>query len=314
MSNSRILTSNKLIESVRNRALIPDDRSTYTDSVVLEILNEEVDSGLLSTLMTLNEEHLVTFIDVPYQNEKRIKIPYRAVGNKLRDIAYVRDDDQVFEMTRVSLEEISDYQARYSSESLNIFYIEGDEVVFFNSLDASRIRLYFYLRPSVLVKDEDCAEIFSIDYDTGLVQLSNIPADFTNLPEMDFVQGRTPNKIYSYDLQPTAANKTQKTVTFNPEDLPEGLRKGDYLCKCGETPVPNFPTELHPLLAQRAAIYILEGLNDTEGLSNARAKLNQMETSIQNILEDRVEGAPQKINARHSPLVQTDIRNRLYRR
>ena len=312
MSSSRVLTTDKLVRSVRNRAMVPDDRATYTDEVILEILNEEIDVSLLSTLMVLNEEHLVTHVDIPYNGEARLKIPYRAVGNKLRDLAYVRGTE-VYEMSRVSLEEISDYEGRFSNDNLHLFYIEGDEVVFFSDIDASFIRMYIYLRPNVLVQTERCGKIFSIDRDTGIIQLDNTPAELTNLGDMDFVQGRTPNKILNYDIRPIEASKNTNFIRFNPEDIPADLVKGDYVTLAGETCVPNLPTEMHPLLAQYAAIYILEGLNDTEGLANANRKLQKMETSIMNILEDRVEGSPQKINPRHSTLVQTGIRNRFFR-
>ena len=71
------------------------------------------------------------------------------------------------------------------------------------------------------------------------------------------------------------------------------------------SPYPNVPTEMHPLLAQRAAIYILEALGDAENLTAARGKLLQMQTSIQKILVDRVEGAPKKIKSRHGFLASS---------
>lgn len=315
MSSSRVLTSDKLVKSVRDRAMVPDDRATYTDEVILDIINEEMDVSLLSTLLTLNEEHLVTHVDIPYTRATngRVKIPYRSIANKLRDVAYV-SGTEVYELSRVSLEEISDYENGQNNQNLGLFYIEGDEVVFFGPLDAEFIRMYFYIRPNVIVPVENCGQIFNVDYTTGIIELSNIPADFTNLPEIDFIQARTPNKILKFDIDPISATKSSRIIQFNPSDLPAGLRKGDYVCKAGETPMPNVPTEMHPLLAQYAAIYILEGLNDDMGLKNANRKLLKMEESLQKILVDRVEGAPQKINPRHSPLVQTRITNGRRRR
>lgn len=314
MASSRILTSTKLVKSVRDRAMVPDDRSTYTDEVILDILNEEIDVSLLSTLMSLNEEHLVTHIDIPVsETQSRYKIPERSIGNKLRDVALIRGD-QMYELTRISLEEAPDYEGLYNGDNLNVFYIEGDEVVFFSGVDASYIRMYFYMRPNLLVKQEECGEIFSIDRNTGIIELSNFPTSFSNLPEIDFVQGKTPNKVLQIDIETTLASKTSSYIQVNPDIIPDDLQKGDYVCSAGETPVPNIPTEMHPLLAQYAAIFILEGLNDSEGLRNARTKLEKMENSIQTLLEDRVEGAPQKINPRHSTLVQTGLRNRVFRR
>ena len=303
---SRILKTTKLIRSVRSRAMIPDDTSTYTDQDILDILNEEIDAGLLSTLMTLNEEHLVSRHEITVESGvSRYKIPYRSVANKLRDVHY-ESSDGLRELSRISLEEISDYRNSHNAYYADVFYIEGDEVVLTNPIiDANKMVMHYYLRPNVLVLESLCGVITNIDRTTGIITLSNFPSNFANLPSIDFVQARTPNKILSFDITSTASNSNSLTITVDPNDIPKDLINGDFVCEAETSCVPNFPTELHPLLAQRAALFILEAMGDTEGINLAARKLAQMENSIQNILEDRVEGAPQKINARHSPLSQS---------
>lgn len=321
---SRVLTSSKLIDSIRKRAMIPDDTSTFEDQDILDILNEEIDAGLLATIMSLNEEHLVTFEDEPLTTNKNgYKIPYRAVGNKLRDVAIVTPNssgtgliDEHYELSRISLEELSDYRNNYVSFDEDTFYVQGNQVFLVQS-DArggTHIRMYFYLRPNSIVLQERTAKVIAIDTNTGVVSLDSFPDDFANLPDFDFIEHRSPNKILSYDISPSSVDSSTRTITFTASDIPDDLKVGDYVCIAEETPVPNIPTEYHPLLAQRAAVHILEAMGDTEGLSNATRKLKQMEDSIMQITDDRVEGAPQKINPRHSTLVETTILNRLRRR
>lgn len=302
---SRILNTEALINSVRRRAMIPDDSSTFTDADIIEILNEEIDVGLLSTLLSLNEEHLVTYEDIATDADtSRYKIPYRSIGNKLRDVAYVDSSSAIYELSRISLEELSDYNYYRTTYNSDVFYIESNDVVLVdaNLRNYTSIRMYYYLRPNVLVKSSRIGAITGINTTTGVVTLSSFPSNFAGLPLMDFIGSKTPNKIFSFDKQPTAVNQNTKTITFAVDDLPSELSVGDYLCQAEETPVPNFPTEMHPLLAQRAAVYLLESLGDTEGLANANKKLNQMQTSLMSLIDDRVEGAPQKIRPRHSTL------------
>lgn len=311
---ARPIIASKLIRSVRNRALIPTDTSVFTDEDILDILNEEVTQGLLATIMSLNEEHMVDHIDIPVSGDddlsKGIKIPERAVGNKLRDVAYVREGN-VYELSRISLEEISDFRNDFDryNYNLDLFYVEGDRIKFIsNKVAADCIRVYFYMMPNDIVDEEDCAQIFSIvDNGNGTTtfNMNSIPNEYSNLPEMDFVGNKVPNKVLKFDITPLSVNRTQKTITFNTEDIDDTISVGDYICQQYTSPFLNMPTEMHSLLAQRASIYILEALGDTEGLRNAMTRLQGMETSIQTILEDRVEGAPQKINPRHSPLSQT---------
>jgi hypothetical protein len=297
---ARNLIASKLIDSVRNRAMIPDDTTVYDDNAILDILNEEIDVGLLNTLLTLHEDHLTTHKNVPLTASKRYIIPHRAIGNKLKDLVFTNGED-IYELSRVDLTELSDYSYDgQSSSGNNLFHIEGDEVVLINSHYSSyaNLRMYFNLRPNKLVLESKCAQISSIDRSTGIIQFDSLPKEFLELTEFDFIQNKTPNKILSVDNVVVSVSVINRTVTVSPDTIPSRLSVGDWVCFPEESPYPNIPTEMHPLLAQRAAVYILEAMGDSESLNNARGKLKQMEMSIQKILDDRVEGAPRKIKNR----------------
>lgn len=303
---SRNLIASKLIESVRNRAMIPDDITVYDDEAILEILNEEIDVGLLNTLMTLHEEHLVTYTDkiatAGEGSSKRMVIPSRAVGSKLRDLHTIIGD-RSFEMSRIDLGEISDYNIYPYSNAMggDLFYVEGDEIVVVSPRmsEGARFRMYYYLRPNYIVLEKECAQITNIDRETGLIQFDTIPKEFSNLTLADFVQNKTPNKILSFDISVQSVSVSLRTITVDPTSIPSRLSIGDWVCFPETSPYPNVPTELHPVLAQRAAIFILEAMGDTEGLGSARGKLAQMEKSVQKLLDNRVEGANRKLKSRH---------------
>lgn len=306
---SRVLTSSKLIKSIKRRAMVPEDDRTFDDQDILDIVNEELDIGMLPRLLSLNEEHLVTFVDIPLASDKnRYRIPYRAIGNKLRDVALIDSSGSHYELSRISLEEMSDYRSSYnSSQGSGIFYIEGDEIVLVDTTlnDYESLRCYIYLRPNSLVLEEEAAVIDSIDFNTGVINLKNFPSEFSSNPQMDFIGSRTPNKTYRFDIQPTSVNSTTMSVTIALADLPSELIPGDYLCLRETSPVIQIPTEMHPVLAQRAAVHILESMSDTEALGNAQKRLEDMDMSTMSIVDDRVEGSPQKINPRHSTLNQS---------
>jgi hypothetical protein len=71
------------------------------------------------------------------------------------------------------------------------------------------------------------------------------------------------------------------------------------VCKAEETIIPQLPSSLIPVLAQRVAIKCLEALGDTESLQNAKQDLSKMEKNMFSLMDDRVDGAPQKIVNRH---------------
>lgn len=301
---SKVLTTDKLIKSVKRRAFMPTSQATFTDEDFLEILNEEIDTSLMPYVIEKHEEYMVYSVDLPKSDNNRYEIPYRAIANKLRDVCIVDTNSNIRELSRISLEDISDFQNTYGRMHNSVFYVENNEIVLLDTSLSStdKIRMYFYMRPSSLVLMEDVGKITSIDFNSGIISVDNFPADFTSLPTMDFVGNKTPNKIKAWDIEPISVNQNAKFIVFDPSDLPESLLVGDYICFSEQSPVPQIPLELHPLLAQKAAIYCLESMNDTEGLNNANAKLQKMELSLGNVIDDRVEGAAQKIYNKYSPL------------
>lgn len=303
---ARNLLASKLIESVRNRAMVPDDDSVYDDQAILDILNEEIDVGLLDTLLELNEEHLVTYTDVVATSSnalsKKLVIPSRSVGSKLRDLHCVLGSG-FYKMSRVDLSEISDYNAFPYSNMYggDLFYVEGDEINILSPRmsDGARFRMSFHLRPNVIVLEKTCAQISNIDRVTGIITFDSIPKEFTQLSSLDFVQDKTPNKILAFDIAVNAVTISTRNITVDPATIPERLVNGDWVCFPETSPYANLPTELHPILAQRAACYILEAMGDSESLANAEKKLKKMEKAVQKTLDNRVESANRKIKSRN---------------
>jgi hypothetical protein len=295
---SNVLKSSQLINSIKRKGMIPSDQRTFDDTDFLNMLNEEMQYFAVPHLLSTHEEYLVDFLDVDASTitNGKIRIPYRAVGNKLRDLSYVDSNDHVIELSRVQLEDISEYSRSYTVTYPEVFYVQGSDIVILDQIPQDgKFRLHYYLRPSKLVKDEEVAVISAINTTTGEITLSNFPSTFSTLSFIDLVESRTPNKIYDYDISVTSTNSTLKTVTIDPDEIPEGLMVGDYMSVCGESMVPQLPTELHPILAQRVVVSALEALGDEQGIRVAQSRLEMMEKATLSILDDRVEGAPQKI-------------------
>lgn len=383
---SSILKTGDLIRSIKRRAMIPSSQETFTDEDFLEIATEEVNLSLVPLIQRMHEEHLIYYTEVEIiPSVKRYAIPARAHGNKLRDVALVDENDNIFEMHRYSLSEISDFTNTTTYINTRGFYLENNEVVLanFDTNIGQKLRFYFYMRPNVLVPEEDGAYIqsvtsttelnqitpasgaildiqpgtittiesvghglssgekinisgtaeidgiyevsiidsdhFSIQFNSTLTgnagswslmvdvyqyQLSNVPSKFLSNSLFDFVQNISPNKIITYDIPVNQLNQTLKTISF-PKELVSDVPKGSILTIAEETIVPNIPTELHPILAQKVAVACLEAMGDEQNKQSAERKLAQMEKDADTFLDNRVEGAIQKIKSRHSPLVNT---------
>lgn len=312
---SRVLTGDKLVESIRNRAMIPDDTSVYTDQDLLDIANEEMDVQVLDKLMSIHEEHLTVHIEIPRNEDGVYDIPYRAVGNKVRDVVMVTSGKNIYEMSQISVGSLSDYTFNSDAidDGMSKFYVEHNQIKLVNpNRGYESIRFYFHIRPNVLTKLEKSAKVSSITEvgDDVTLTFTEIPKEFTASLQYDVVGFRTPNKIKAYDLDPVSIDVGLKTLTFKKEDIGQAfgeIRVGDFICKAEESPVPNIPTEMHPYLAQLVAVYVLEALGDSEGLNNAEKKLTKMEKAILQLVDDRVELSPKKIKPRNGVLDQVRV-------
>lgn len=317
---SGVLTSTELIRSIKRRAMIPNDQNTFTNEDFLEMLNEEIQYFGVPHLLRTHEEYLLVSEDFELDGSNSYEIPYRALGNKLREVSYITNisgltndptTDQVYELSRISVDDLPDYNNYTTSRYTQAFFVENNKITLLGELPVTNaiLRMHYYLRPNTFVLEEEAGVIQDIDTDTGVVTLETFPDDFANSPLMDFVKHKSPNIILAYDLEPTSVNSTTRTVTFDPDDLPSSLEVGDYLNMAQETIVPQLPVELHAILAQRVAVACLEALGDEQGLQAAQRRLDSMEKSSNDIIDNRVEGAPEKITNRHGTLREAVISN-----
>lgn len=383
---SSILKTSDLIRSIKRRAFIPSSQETFTDEDFLEMATEEINLGLVTLIQRMHEEHLVYYVDIEVvPGEKRYEIPARAHGNKLRDVALVDENNNIFEMHRYSLDEISDFTNTTTYINNRGFYLENNDVIL-NNFDTNvgqKLRMYFYMRPNTLVVESKGASITNIselveenfiDSKSGIItnttagnptiitsanhglsngskvsisgtvslngtyeisvidssnftiqlasvtsgdvgswklmldvlqfQLSSIPDHFLSSSIFDFVQNVSPNKIIAYDIEVNSIDQTLSTVSFRKSEV-DHVTIGSHVTVAEETIVPNVPTELHPILAQRVAVSCLEAMGDEQNKQSAERKLAQMEKDANTFLDNRVDGANLKIKSRHSPLVNT---------
>lgn len=387
---SSILKTGDLIRSIKRRAFIPNSQETFTDEDLLEMATEEINIGLVPLIQRMHEEHLIYYTEILLdKDQKRYPIPPRAHGNKLRDVALIDENENIFEMYRYSLTEISDFTNTTSYKNTRGFYIENNDVVLisFDINIGSKLRLYFYMRPNKLVKENQGSIIESIiatneinqitpksgsissvtvgaktaleclnhglnngdlvyisgtdttpsiigyheisvvdsnnytigitttaagsttgSYNLGLavkkIKVDAMPTSFLNSSYFDFVQNVSPNKILNYDARVNIINQLSNEISFEISSVNQ-IETGSYVNIAEETFVPNIPTELHPILAQRVAVSCLEAMGDEQNKQSAERKLANMERDAGTFLDNRVEGAPQKIKSRHSPLVNT---------
>lgn len=300
-------TSADLISSVKRRANIPDAQAMVTDAEILAYANEEMLLNLVPLVVSKHEDYYL--IEEPVSvvsTQKEYPIPYRALGSKIRELAFKREDETYVELHRVSVDRITDQNYRYYGDyTSNRFYIKNESVVIdaTSTIDNYNTLAFFYnIRPNQLVDSDRVAVITSIDTATGTVAVDSIPENITASSKIDFVKLNAPHRILDYDVTPTTLDTSNNFFTFDTSDLPTGLAVGDRICLQNETDLVNAPSELHSMLAEMVAARVLESIGDTEGLSAANNKLARMEKSTEYLIDNRVTGSPIKCSPRNGLL------------
>lgn len=297
MANSIYYTVNDLIESVVRRGSVPISEHTINNGDIIRFANEEIEENIVALILSTREELFLTSEDITLEaNKYNYDIPYRAIGSKVRVIKPVlSDNSEGLPLIPVALEHVYQFNDSYANNYQNGFYLENDQIVIIPdlySLGTTTIRVYYYLRPNSIVELTRAAKIRSIDFDNNSVTVETVPSNISNSTLVDLIQAKPNHKTYDFDLS-VSVNTANKTITFS--ELPENLQVGDYVCTAGETPTPQIPVDILPLLEQSAVCKVLEAIGDTEGLKNAYVRLQKLEERLFNVIDNRIEAPGRKI-------------------
>ncbi len=311
------LTSSSLIETVKREAMIPQTQSTFTPADFLAFANQEMRIGLVPTIMQYHQEYLVRDADpVPLvANQSRYAIPYRAIGGKFRNIFYRDQNGNLMGMTRINPDDRPYFQNSNLQNRFIFFFVEGNEIILVPDVGANpvgTILFSYFLRPNELVDESRVATIsaISVGVSTTTFTVDQIPTGFTTSVLYDMLQTRPGHKTLSLDKTPTAIDSINKTVTFNTSDVDSSLIVGDYIAFAGECIIPQVPADLHDVLSQRVVMRCLQALGDQPGYQVAGSKLTEMESKTANLVTNRTEGEPQKVNNLRGVLRTAKIRKR----
>lgn len=297
------MTTSKLLKSIKVRAMVPNSSITFSDEDLIDFLNEEMQIGMVESILQMKDDYLVFKEVVPIETSKKnYTIPERALGNKVREISFV-DGNNEYEMTQIAVDDR--YQNLGMTRSFGFmrqFYVQGSDVYPYPEIDNNgygALAFYYYMRPNELVKDDKVATIKSIDTVNGIITVDRIPTEYKTDSLYDIISVSSPHQIRKINITVSNINSLTKTISVSVSDLDQ-IKVGDMIPLAGQSCIPNIPTELHVILAQRVACRILEAIGDSQGLTNANNKLQEMEGKVGILLDNRFEGSPKKVVNRNS--------------
>lgn len=290
--------STELLKSIKRRVVIPESQNLFTDQDLLDFATEEIETHIVELINTQQENYFLVSQDVTLvAGQTKYSIPYRATGNKLKDLSYIDANGKPHQMSEIDLGEVSDYDYTGNSSQPYSYYTASNEICLVPDTNnyTGSLRFSFYLRTNALVPVEEVGIIEAIDFDLGTVTVTEVPEAFTATDLYDFVMERSPHKIITYDNPVTSVDLNTGVITFGPGNLPASLRVGDHVCLATQTAIPNVPSDLHNMVSHRAGARVLQAIGDTESLQVAELKSAQLDKTAANLVDNRVETAKKKI-------------------
>jgi hypothetical protein len=270
---------------------------TLSDTDLLAFADDEIQSYIVPLVLSANEEYFVTYKDVSVvAGTANYDIPDRAIGGRLRSVQLSDGNGGFYDLTRIEPESQDEYS--FSGSETSGYLIRGNEVVLVPTPGASdTLRLGYYRRPNRLVALTAVGTLAAApSASTSLTLASTKPSTFVSGESMDLIYATPGFDSISDSNALTAASGTSLTLT-----TAVTASIGDYVCLAGETPIPQIPVELFPLLSQRIVARACEAMGQPQKAQMAEATSERMRRDAMTLLSPRVKGASRVIVNRNGP-------------
>lgn len=292
-----VYTASYLLNSMKRRGMIPKtSERSFGREDLLWFMTEECQTYMASLLIGIREEFFDHIYDVTtVSGTDKYAIPPRAVGSKLRQVLLGGNAQSLQVLQRI--EPKQQYGSAFGYNSWNTGYLCG--YTFFDTSvqllpppsGGQLLRMVYFRRPNRIVEESACGTIIAIDTNAQQVTITagEVPTTFTTAVTYDLVKGSPGFGTLAMDQTITSISGVDVNVLTFTDALPDGLALGDFVCLAGEAPVPQLPVELHPLLAQRVTVKVLEALGDPR-LKDAKAMLDEQRAAALVLLTPKDEG------------------------
>lgn len=271
-----------IISNIKVRGSFPDD-NYFTTSEYLTIINDALKTHITPLILSLNEDYFLETKEYSISSDTaKYPIPSRAIASKLRDVKIKDDSGNYRDLLRLFEEDRSSSRSGY--------YVKRNSIELSNNLTSGTLMLSYFIRPSDLISSSSHATITAIDTATKTITVSSLPSNFLVNVDCDFVQANSPFDQLGIDY--TISNINVLDITFN--ELPQDLEVGDYLCLAKQSPVPQIPEEMHPLLVQASLVQCLTAKKD-KASREEKETLNEMKQDLKNMMDPRVESNDSKV-------------------
>jgi len=295
----RFLTED-LVDSVKRRSLVPVSQTTFQDSDIIALANEEMGITIVPDIQAVREDLFLASKDVTVVGGTTdYKLPERAIGSALKSLLYGTNSDSLWELPKIHLTRTMD---SITSGQPDSFFLKGDSVSLSPTPSGSGLlQMWYYMRPSEIVPTSETSLITAVSNDGTNVTLT-VGTDLTGILsttlDADIYNAKSPAVIKAIDV--SIGSITSSTIVVPTVDvLIDGVLQvevGDSIALAKTANTLFVPVEFHPVLAQAVSCRLLEALGDLNKLQSGIGKLGEMRSQALKLIANRVETAVEFFN------------------
>ncbi len=282
-----------LIQSIKQACSVPTSQLTYTDATWAQMSTRMLQTLVVPLIMSTREDYFVKYEDVVSPADGRIPFPTDAVGSKLRNVAYIAQQNPliVINLPRIDIDVVAGV-GFYNIVTLAGFYVEGEDIVLYPNTSVptnTPIRLWYYRRCLDIAAPDKFGQVQSVDTMSNTVVLDFVPYTWAAGTELNAI-GSQPNFLVNNES--TIVNLSSPSIIL---DDVTGIEVGDYISDRGYSAIPQIPVEAMNYLAQVVAVVALEGLGDRDGMAAADKVAGVMKDNLMVMISQRVDGSVKKV-------------------
>jgi hypothetical protein len=262
-------------------------------------MDGELSAGVIPLLKRCQQEYFVYNVDVTIvQGQSSYTMPTRAIGNAVRDVVLVDSNGNEVALNNLMREYIKVQFPFTYVPAIWAFgmYTTANEINLYNTMiqsyTAYKLRFITERRPGGLTLSTNCGQVTAI---TGnVVTLSYVDPAWTTATTFDVINPLPPFQSIADDVSITLISGFNVTFTT----IPMGLAKGQWVCPAMLSCIPQIPYEWFPLLTEMTVATLAEGLDQSQLLASAKAKIEKFEANALALVRPRVTGSPRVIKNR----------------
>lgn len=285
----KLFTTDRLIQQVTEKGSLAT--GDFGPQEILNLAHDCLLGEITPFLISLRQDYGVKQVDVAIvKGQASYPIPSRSAGMTLHDIKLLKNESvcTIYQMSRQDVTTTAEGEPQ-------AFYKQENSIILYPTPQATQhtLRMTYFMRPPALVPVSECGKIESIDFVTNTIT-GSFPVTWSVADLFDLVNAKSGFEYKAIDVE--ALGVTSNSITLS--SLPANLAVGDYISLQEESCFPQIPVEAHQLLVHMTLAACLESKGDRDGFTIAQGKIGQLQNAMKILMQDRIEGRPQRMRSR----------------